>query len=303
MEYYSYSLIEYGIDPCILKRISNSWLSIINTLDNEFIGMLQYRMINTPLSNIIMMILDIKDLKMVSKMLNYVSIPLIQWNTVSYLIEDIDIAKLIHNRIRNVDTNEMARRLGLPMKSTNKDNWRIGAIINNRNSIVSINPMQLIISNGNIDMLESIITNASILENIDDILSGAIDMLKVIDKPINGGIIRWLSHTKYNGCIPDEIINLSNSTYNGDTMIRLSLDIPYRNMENIPLYLLHMCGRKILDLMMKRDNVCERYLRSKYRNIRVLDAMIRYQSHNEIIYAKAISLIDQHEWNEYISIQ
>lgn len=306
MESVLYLLVQFGIDPCILKLICKSWMETIQKNDDEIIESIQWRMPDKHIHSIILMLIESGDAKTIYRLLFHLSKPAIDWNLSSYLIENKQIAEMIMSRVNTPHTNEMCRRLSIPVPIPIKSTFIISAIIKsvndiNKNFTPALGHLISIISNGYLDAFVNLLDKLGTNE-FGHLIGSSISMIVQSDKPFNCAIIYWLLKSdKYRSLLPSNTGRgkVTQST----TMFRISMDMP-NGIKNIPLWVLPYCGSKLLSFIVKNASICRDYLKQYSNNImsiRLIDAIIR-QSRDDIAQEKAKKIADDNGWNSYLAI-
>lgn len=313
-----YNVIEYGADPCILKLVNTLWRDSICEIDRQVRQRVQWRIPDKSIEFIIMMLIDANDIDTLRRVIMYMSVPLVQWNLVSYLVESSNIASILYGRVKNRHTREMMRRLGIPLSIPEKEIFRLSSVIRNQTSISGVTSLRDIITLGYVDAIEILLKKAESNESISSeqlysLLNAALSMTYNHDKPFNSAVIRWLyRNNKYHDCIPDDLYYLLDQgildRYTKDSiMIRISLDTHHDRLKMIPANIFHQLGRNILAIAASSSLLCKNYLiaiesrKDVVPNIRVLDAITRHCRSNQIR-EKALSLIRRNGWDIYLVI-
>lgn len=306
-----YAVIEYGIDPCILKLVCKDWKDSIDNIDYQIEQSLLRRFSDKTNEHIILMILDSGGSIELKKYILYMSKPIVNWNIISYLIEDKQIGQILYSRVKNSHTKEMVRRLGIPTSLPEKEIYKISSIIRGQTSTTSLMSLSTIISNGQLDAIQHLFQITKDNEDLINesqlgyLISTAISMLKEGEKLFNPSIISWLcKHKQYVQYVPDEIIQLTYIYEHQDHIYRISCDIPHQRYRMVPTIYFHQCGKKILTEMSKIILICKSYLsaiadKKLVPNIRVLSSIL-LNCNNEKVKEKAIEIIQQNGWQKYI---
>lgn len=292
MEVFMYELIQYGCDPCILNLVNSSWKYHIDIANEEVRASVRYSMPDKTLIMIIMMLIEAKCLRILHKVLYHVSVPMVEWGRIASLIDDVDVGMLLYSRVKCEESHEMARRIGLPIRHSDKDIWLVSSTLTHQGSIAGLTPMCSIIKGGYFEIFKRV---SEALDDPQSVIAASIATLLGTKELFNAGIIKYIAQSNFRDSIPRNI------HIKGTLPFVISMDIPYAKMENVPLHLLDRCGTQVLTLMVQREDICIRYIRSKRVSIRVLDAILRYAP-NDDIHDRATTLVALHGWEEYLSI-
>ena len=322
MESVLYNIIEYGANPCVLKLVSISWMYSIDEIDSLIIQRVQWRIPDKPLPYIAMMLLDAFDITMAEKMILHSSIPIVDWNVVPYMIENIDIAKMLISRVRNRHTKEMCRRLGIEIPIPKKEIFKISSTIGGQTSTAGLKSISSIIASGYLDALKILLEKAErtdsdssiSIEQLFTLINTSLAMLLQNEVPINPCIPRWLcNNKKYKDCVPDGIYYMCKETnmdiYLKDyLMMRVSIDKYHPKIRMIPLNIFHQLGKNILNNIAQVVTMCKNYVlaclnkkESFAANIRVIDAIIRH-CRNKTVRDAAVEIAINNGWDSYIVI-
>jgi len=239
---------------------------------------------------IVMMLIEAFDDAIVEKIIFHMSIPIVDWDIISYLIENDTVARMLHNRVKNRHTDELCRRRGLDIPIPQKEIFKISSTIRGQTSTVGLKSMKSIISSGYLDAFKVLIGKAESISSTQlmTLINTSLAMLLDTDVPINPCIIRWLlSHEQYDKCIPREITDmyrLANvlKRRKEHIMMRISMDEPFTVNTLIPVHLYHRLGARILKCTVEKTEASMRYIemcndakRGFTPNIRVIDAIVR----------------------------
>lgn len=318
MEFSLYNIIEYGGDPCVMKLVCSAWEYQIDIIDGEILERVRWRIPDKPISYIVMMLLDSFDILMTEKMICHMSIPIVDWNTISYLIENTDIARMIYSRMKNRHTREMCRRLGVPIPIPKKEIFKISSTIGGQTSTTALKSLGSIIALGYIDALEHLFNkseqeDSSIeKEQLYTLLNASLAMLNRNETPINPCVVKWLTE-KHEDCVPDNIYYMlkdrSHDVYNSEyNMMRISLDTTHPRLKLVPLVVFSQLGKNILVQMASSVVMCKNYILACSQrkmgfvaNIRVIDAIIRNCSHRPTRDI-AMEIAIDNGWDSYLVI-
>lgn len=316
MEPILYNLIEFGIDPCILKLVCSSWRYTITEIDRQIKERVQWRMPEQSLEFIIMMLIDAFDDTMLEITIMHMSIPIIKWDLISYLIENERIALLLFKRVKNRHTREMIRRLGIAVPIPKKEIFKISSVIGGQTSTAGVKSLVSIISSGYVDALSILLNKANNSishEQLYTLINASLGMIVLNEEPFNCACIKWLFNNKqYQECIPNELFymmegGIDDKYVREHNMARISLDALHKKSKIVPVSVFHQLGKNILPVIASSSLMCENYMKTyalksnMYVNIRVIDAIIRYCK-NQRIRNSAIEIVNINGWNAYLAI-
>jgi len=298
-----YDIIQYGANPCILNTVCKSWKEEIENIDNEIVCRIQYKMPTMSITRIILMLIDSKQIDMLYIAIHYTSRPIVDWNIMSYLIEDRDVGNILLQRCRNIHTYEMGRRLGIPTTISNKDRFLLLSVLKRESSTYHYKSLSDIISAGYLDAFV-IIKDKIDTDEFIDILSVALSILIKENKPYNPYILQMI----YNddalvSCIPYII---QSGIYSIDHLYTwISMDTYVKGINMIPCDIMHQLGKNILSIICKNIFICKNYLdvydKRKTYNIRVLQYMYMYSNSNNIR-DRIRTIILNNDMGEYIMV-
>jgi hypothetical protein len=289
MESVLYNIIEYGIDPCTLKLVSLSWNKEISRIDEIVRQRIQWRFPNKSIEFIVMLLIDCLDMKSIRICLFHMSIPIVDWNIVSYLVDNIQVGTLIHQRVKSIHTKEMARRIGIPISIPDKEIFKMYGTVNSTSSTGNIKCLTNIIKSGYLDAYKILVDAAKDKNHIMSLTYAAIHWISKDEELFNPCVLRYI--------LKSEKIEIDSAS------IMISLDISLSGID-ITVPILHRLGKNLLNSITKNRRCCRLYINECFEkkvvpNIRVINAIISNCTSPDIV-RLASDIATKMKWTVYM---